>query len=134
MVGAAGRVDAQGEQAGPDDWWASMPMADEPSVQPDPVLTEPEALGAMLEREGLPVDTRGQFEKLSEAQSVDEAIAALQSLTPATAGRVAEVERSKVQPEVMTLRQQREERQRQRHLDELERLEALRVPYPSLIP
>lgn len=136
MVGAAGRVDAQGEQAGPDDWWASMPMADEPSVQPDPVLTEPEELGAMLEREGLPTDTRGQFEKLSAAQSVDEAIAAFQDLTPATAGRVAEVERSKVQQEVMTLRQMREERQRQRqrHLDELERLEALRVPYPSLIP
>ncbi len=133
MVGAAGRVEGQGtEPEVGGDWWASMPMADAP-LPTDPALTEPEPLGVMLEREGLPTDTRGQFEKLSEAQSVDEAIAAFQDLTPATAGRVAEVERTKVQQEVMTLRQMREERQRQQRLAELERLEALRVPYQSLI-
>ena len=142
MVNAAASVDAGGQpQAAPmqapedDVWWRELPVVDggmgaEPMSQgmDDPApASQPMALPPIDPLDAMPpVEIKSQMQRLSEAGSVDEAIAALQEPSPVDVAR-AEVVQMQTERQRLEAMRQRAKAERMAAEQEMAQARALRV-------
>ena len=106
-LGAASRVGDVGVTPPAAEWWLDAPLLDQPAIQPGDLDPDPN-----------PVDTRGQMEMLAQAQTVDDAIAAMQH--PAEPVKTDRQRLAEQRDAAVAAKQERRARERAR-------LEAIRI-------
>lgn len=132
LVNAAANLDTERPVMEPQ-WWDHAPMILPAPLHPADVaqtLQQVQSVPLPTPAPAVPVDTRGQIERIADAKSVDEAIRALHEPDEVQTGRKGiDAKRMKLHGEIERLKQMNEQARRLKLELERNRLEAMRAAY-----